>query len=158
MSRGHPLPRVLMSPGGRSVGLRRKVVGQEEDVHRPLSFFEDLDHRVDGQLALDSPDQNGPHSRLSKLRRVLPFFPRQLQPVPADHAPPGALRKKDHPVAGGRFLDPDAGMEVETAGRQIRELLRERHRIGVGQPDDFIIRDMLDLLKALEKNKGPEKK
>src|SRR6266516_1716048 len=34
VSRGNPIPRVLVSPGGRSVGLRRKVVGKEKDVHR----------------------------------------------------------------------------------------------------------------------------
>jgi ABC-type antimicrobial peptide transport system permease subunit len=39
--------------------------------------------------------------------------------------------------------------DVEAANRQVRDLLRERHRLKAGQPDDFNIRDMTDLTKAL---------
>jgi ABC-type antimicrobial peptide transport system permease subunit len=39
--------------------------------------------------------------------------------------------------------------EIPTAIRQITELLHERHRIKPGQPDDFNIRDMTEMTKAL---------
>ncbi|HYT93437.1 MAG TPA: ABC transporter permease [Gemmataceae bacterium] len=39
--------------------------------------------------------------------------------------------------------------DVEMAVRQVRELLRQRHKIAAGQPDDFLVRDMRELLKAI---------
>jgi macrolide transport system ATP-binding/permease protein len=39
--------------------------------------------------------------------------------------------------------------EIPAAVKQISELLRERHRIRPGQPDDFNIRDMTEMTKAL---------
>ncbi|NLE28332.1 MAG: FtsX-like permease family protein [Phycisphaerae bacterium] len=39
--------------------------------------------------------------------------------------------------------------QIEPAIRQITELLRERHRIRFGQPDDFNIRNMAEMTKAL---------
>jgi HlyD family secretion protein len=39
---------------------------------------------------------------------------------------------------------------VPAAGREISELLRKRHHIRPGQPDDFDVRDMTELAKALK--------
>jgi len=39
--------------------------------------------------------------------------------------------------------------EVTPAMAQIKQLLRERHRIRPGEPDDFSIRDMTEMSKAL---------
>jgi HlyD family secretion protein len=39
---------------------------------------------------------------------------------------------------------------VPAAGREITELLRKRHHIKPGQPDDFNVRDMTELAKALK--------
>jgi ABC-type antimicrobial peptide transport system permease subunit len=39
--------------------------------------------------------------------------------------------------------------DIPTAIRQVTELLHERHRIKPGQPDDFNIRDMTEMTKAL---------
>src|SRR5262249_4624502 len=39
--------------------------------------------------------------------------------------------------------------EIPAAIKQITQLLRERHRIGPGQPDDFNIRDMTEASNAL---------
>ncbi len=39
--------------------------------------------------------------------------------------------------------------DVPTAVRQISEVLRTRHRIGPGDPDDFTVRDMAEMTKAL---------
>ena len=39
--------------------------------------------------------------------------------------------------------------QVPVAMEQIKEVLRERHRIGSGQPDDFIVRDMTEFTDQL---------
>jgi macrolide transport system ATP-binding/permease protein len=39
--------------------------------------------------------------------------------------------------------------EIPAAIKQITQILRERHRIGPGEPDDFNIRDMTEMTKAL---------
>jgi ABC-type antimicrobial peptide transport system permease subunit len=39
--------------------------------------------------------------------------------------------------------------QVPVAMEQIKEVLRERHRIGPGQPDDFIVRDMTEFTDQL---------
>src|SRR5207302_5051480 len=39
--------------------------------------------------------------------------------------------------------------EIQPAIRQISELLHERHHIRAGQPDDFNVRDMTEMSKAL---------
>ena len=39
--------------------------------------------------------------------------------------------------------------EIPVANREITDLLRERHRIKPGQPDDFGVRDMTEMTKAL---------
>jgi hypothetical protein len=43
--------------------------------------------------------------------------------------------------------------EIPTATRQITDLLRQRHHIKKGQPDDFGIRDMTELVKILRPDK-----
>ena len=44
---------------------------------------------------------------------------------------------------------------IPTAIKQITQLLHERHRIPAGQPDDFNIRDMTEMTKALRIDLGP---
>ncbi|HTK73631.1 MAG TPA: FtsX-like permease family protein, partial [Gemmataceae bacterium] len=39
--------------------------------------------------------------------------------------------------------------EIPVATRQVTQVLHERHRIRAGQPDDFNIRDMAEMTKAL---------
>src|SRR5205823_10169236 len=43
----------------------------------------------------------------------------------------------------------DAPEDIPVAIRQITQVLHERHRIRAGQPDDFNIRDMAEMTKAL---------
>jgi HlyD family secretion protein len=50
--------------------------------------------------------------------------------------------------------------DIPLANRQITELLRQRHHIKQGQADDFSVRDMAELMKALQKKEdssGPSK-
>jgi len=47
------------------------------------------------------------------------------------------------------LVRPTSPDETAAAARQITEVLRRRHRIRAGQPDDFSIRDMSEMRKAL---------
>ncbi len=65
------------------------------------------------------------------------------------------LRLADYPQQT-RFTNIDQIMvranspeEIQTAIRQITQLLHERHHIKPGQPDDFNVRDMTEMAKAL---------
>jgi ABC-type antimicrobial peptide transport system permease subunit len=50
----------------------------------------------------------------------------------------------DHILAAARSTD-----EIPSAIREITLALRERHRLGAGDPDDFRIRDMTEIVKTL---------
>src|SRR5262249_27617998 len=68
---------------------------------------------------------------------------------------PSAYQVADTPQPG-RFINVDQIMvaaatadQIQPAIQQINELLRERHHIRPGQPEDFNIRDMTEMSKAL---------
>jgi hypothetical protein len=63
-------------------------------------------------------------------------------PAPKPAAP--RSRSVDQIIARARSVE-----EVPAALRHITELLRKRHGIKAGQPDDFTVRDMTDVAKAL---------
>ncbi len=71
------------------------------------------------------------------------------------YSTPSALQMADTPQPV-RFVNIDqiiakaaSAAEVPIAVSQITELLRDRHRIDPGQPDDFNIRDMTEMSQAL---------
>jgi hypothetical protein len=75
------------------------------------------------------------------------LFPPGLFPLPDPKEGPAARRfpPLDQIIARARSDE-----EVPAAVRQITELLRERHRIKPGQPDDFSVRDLTELAKAFD--------
>ena len=83
------------------------------------------------------------------LNQVYPSQAVQLYPQPS------ATQAVDYPQMT-RFTDLDdvwvsatSTQEVPLAIRQITELLRERHRIREGAPDDFRVRDLTEISEAL---------
>src|SRR5262249_12887418 len=52
-------------------------------------------------------------------------------------------------TAPGSLPAPTTPAEIPVATRQVTQVLHERHRIRAGQPDDFNIRDMAEMTKAL---------
>ena len=52
------------------------------------------------------------------------------------------------------FAKAASAEEIPQATEQIKEVLRQRHRLQADQPDDFNIRDMNELLKALAPYRG----
>jgi ABC-type antimicrobial peptide transport system permease subunit len=73
------------------------------------------------------------------------LYPNDLSKLyPNDLPKPVRARSIDQILARARSED-----EVSEANRQITNLLRERHHIKASQPDDFNIRDMGELSRAL---------
>src|SRR5439155_25495096 len=90
-----------------------------------------------------------PTKQVNTLTTLYPGTLTSIYPVPT------ASQTADTPVPV-RFTNVDQLLckavsteEIPTAIRQITELLHERHRIKPNQPNDFSIRDMTEMTKAL---------
>lgn len=87
--------------------------------------------------------------RVNSLSQLYPTLTLQLYPIPS----PTQAADTPQPV---RFTNVDQIMtrarstaEIPLAIRQVTEILHERHHIKLGQPDDFNIRDMTEMTRAL---------
>ena len=86
---------------------------------------------------------------MNSLNQIYPNAKNELYPIPsatqaADTPQPVRFINVDQILTAGR-----SAQEIPAAIKQITQLLRERHRIGPGEPDDFNIRDMTEMTKAL---------
>ena len=87
--------------------------------------------------------------QVNTLNNLYPSSGTQLYPAPsptqaADTPLPVRFTNVDQIVAAAQST-----AQITPAIDQITTLLRERHRIRPGQPDDFIIRDLTELTSAL---------
>ncbi len=92
--------------------------------------------------------------QVNTLNQIYPQIQNQLYPLPS------ATQAADTPLPV-RFINVDQVLtaarstkEIPAALKQITQLLRERHRIRPGAPEDFSIRDMTEMSKALSSTAG----
>jgi macrolide transport system ATP-binding/permease protein len=101
------------------------------------------------QSAAASASGSSTSTTVNSLNQIYPNAQNQLYPLPsatqaADTPQPVRFINVDQILTAGRSTE-----EIPAAIKQITEILRERHRIGPGEPDDFNIRDMTEMTKAL---------
>ena len=135
--------------------LRRKganMMGMDQD-DIVLAPWTTIKYRVTAS-SLANVNQSGSSSdssasSVNTLNQTYPSKGLSLYPVPsatqqADTPLPVRFANVDQILAAAR-----SGAEIPAAIRQISQLLRERHRIRAGEPDDFNIRDMTEMTNAL---------
>ncbi|MGB8992916.1 MAG: ABC transporter permease, partial [Desulfobaccales bacterium] len=101
------------------------------------------------QSATATTSSSSTSTTVNSLNQIYPNAQNQLYPIPsstqaADTPQPVRFINVDQILTAGRSTK-----EIPAAVKQITQLLRERHRIGPGEPDDFNIRDMTEMTKAL---------
>jgi macrolide transport system ATP-binding/permease protein len=101
------------------------------------------------QSAAGAASGSGTTTTVNTLNQIYPNAKIELYPIPsatqaADTPQPVRFTNVDQILTAGRSTQ-----EIPAAIRQITQILRERHRIGPGEPDDFNIRDMTEMTKAL---------
>jgi ABC-type antimicrobial peptide transport system permease subunit len=96
-----------------------------------------------------SSSSSATSDKVNTLSQIYPqaklnLYPEQSATQLADTPLPVRFTNVDQIVAAARSTP-----EIPQAIAQITQLLRERHRIRPGEPDDFSIRDMTEMTKAL---------
>jgi macrolide transport system ATP-binding/permease protein len=139
---------VLSSKGANMMGM------DQDDVL--LAPWTTIKFRVTGssaetanQSATTGGSGSSTSTTVNSLSQIYPNVQNQLYPVPsttqaADTPQPVRFINVDQILTAGRSTK-----DIPAAIQQITQLLRERHRIGPGEPDDFNIRDMTEMTKAL---------
>jgi ABC-type antimicrobial peptide transport system permease subunit len=136
---------VLSRKGANMMGL------DQDDIL--LAPWTTIKYRVSG-ATLSNVNQSATATTTDPTQKVNSLS--QLYPgTSMPYAVPSAIQASDTPQPV-RFANVDQILvraesteEIPVAIRQITELLHERHRIHPGQPDDFNIRDMTEMTKAL---------
>ncbi|MBY0523261.1 MAG: ABC transporter permease [Gemmataceae bacterium] len=136
---------VLARKGANMMGL------DQDDIL--LAPWTTVKYRVSGST-LGSVNQStsvkgDPMQTVNSLSQLYPSSGVALYPVPsatqaADTPQPVRFTNVDQVLARATSTP-----EIPAAMAQITQLLHERHRIKSGQPDDFNIRDMTEMTKAL---------
>jgi ABC-type antimicrobial peptide transport system permease subunit len=139
---------VLSSKGANIMGM------DQDDIL--LASWTTIKYRVTGstlenvnQSAAASSSGTGATTQVNTLNQIYPSTKINLYPLPsptqaADTPLPVRFANIDSILAAARSAE-----EVHSAINQINQILRERHRIRPGEPDDFSVRDMTEMTKAL---------
>jgi len=96
-----------------------------------------------GSTSTDTSQQVNTLSDLYPTKK-LKLYPEQSAIQAADTPLPVRFTNVDQILAAARSTP-----EIPNAIKQINQLLRERHRIRPGEPEDFSIRDMTEMTRAL---------
>jgi ABC-type antimicrobial peptide transport system permease subunit len=125
-----------------------------------LAPWTTIKYRVTGSSVAEtnqsaaSSATSGTSSQVNSLNQIYPNSQVSLYPVPsatqtADTPLPVRFTNVDRIYAAARSAE-----ESTAAIQQISKILRERHRIRQGEPDDFNVRDMTEMTKALASTAG----
>ena len=128
------------------------MMGQDQD-DILLAPWTTIKYRVSGSSATtvnqSASSADSSAQSVNSLNNLYPGAQVSLYPAPS------ATQAADTPLPV-RFANVDQIMvaarsseSISAAILQITGLLRERHRIHVGEPDDFTVRDMTEMTKAL---------
>jgi ABC-type antimicrobial peptide transport system permease subunit len=135
---------VLRTKGANMMGM------DQDDII--LAPWTTIKYRVTG-AALENTNQSAAgkssSSSVNTLSNLYPggqpaLYPERSEIQAADNPMPVRFATIDYILAAARSTD-----EIPAAIRQITTLMRERHRIRPGEPDDFSIRDMTEMSNTL---------
>jgi ABC-type antimicrobial peptide transport system permease subunit len=109
-----------------------------------------IKYRVAGSsVASVNQSSAGASQQVNTLNQIYPGSQNSLYPLPSD------TQAADTPMTV-RFTNVDqilaaavSSADISSAMQQITALLRERHHIRAGEPDDFNVRDMTEMSTAL---------
>ncbi|NTV42319.1 MAG: ATP-binding cassette domain-containing protein [Syntrophobacteraceae bacterium] len=138
---------VLASKGANMMGM-----DQDDILVAPWTTIK---YRVTGSSLANvnqsatSSASSGTSEQVNSLNQLYPgtqnnLYPAQSATQAADTPLPVRFTNVDQILVAARSPE-----EIPAAIRQITQLLRERHRIGSDEPDDFNVRDMTEMTKAL---------
>jgi ABC-type antimicrobial peptide transport system permease subunit len=149
-----PSPKWLWHVGDRVVGVLAakgaNMMGMDQD-DIILAPWTTIKYRVTGS-SLTNVNQSEASSTTSSAPSLSDLYPGGQ---PSLYPPESSTEAADNPLPV-RFANIDqilvsaaSGDQIPRALEQVTDLLRERHRIHPGEDDDFTIRDMTEIMKAL---------
>lgn len=134
---------VLSAKGANMMGM------DQDDIL--LAPWTSIKYRVTGSMlaTANQSASSGSSASVNTLSNLYPggqasLYPEQSATQAADNPMPVRFANVDRIMAAAR-----SSGEIPAAIRQITALLRERHHIRPGQPDDFNIRDMTEMTNTL---------
>ncbi|KAF0188671.1 MAG: hypothetical protein FD168_1471 [Desulfobulbaceae bacterium] len=133
---------VLSTKGSNMMGF------DQDDVI--LAPWTTIKYRVSGtSLANVNQSTSSATDSVNTLSNLYPstqtsLYPKQSSVQQANNPMPVRFANIDHIMAAA-----NSAAEISSAIDQITEVLRERHRLQAGEPDDFNIRDMAELTRTL---------
>jgi ABC-type antimicrobial peptide transport system permease subunit len=134
---------VLSAKGANMMGM------DQDDIL--LAPWTSIKYRVTGSMlaTANQSTSSGSSTSVNTLSNLYPggqasLYPEQSATQAADNPMPVRFANVDRIMAAAR-----SSGEIPSAIRQITNLLRERHHIRPGQPDDFNVRDMTEMTNTL---------
>ncbi len=134
---------VLSAKGANMMGM------DQDDIL--LAPWTSIKYRVTGSMlaTANQSTSSGSSTSVNTLSNLYPggqasLYPERSATQAADNPMPVRFANVDRIMAAAR-----SSGEIPSAIRQITNLLRERHHIRPGQPDDFNVRDMTEMTNTL---------